>query len=123
MKAAFEVLPEFELGDYKAIKVEKPEINISDEQIDAEIKLVQERQASYDPVNEDRGAENGDFVQVSFEAKPKGIEEELEAMKAEAAASGKAIAQPKNDAAQPVQMDEVLVEIGGANTFLNLPSI
>jgi trigger factor len=130
-KAAFEVLPEFELGDYKAIKIEKPEIAVTDEQIDAEIAKVQEQQASFDPVNDDRGAENGEFVQVSFEARPKGLaEDETEAAeakateekdakdsKAEGAAATEAKdAEPKEDA-QPVQMEEVLVEIGGANTI------
>jgi len=33
-KAAFEVLPEFDLGDYKAIKVEKPDVTVTDEQVD-----------------------------------------------------------------------------------------
>jgi trigger factor len=113
-KAAFEVLPEFDLGDYKAIKVEKPDITVTDEQIDAEIKLVQERQASFDPVNDDRGAEKGEFVQVSFVAKPKGPESEA----AEGAEAGAVEgAEAKDDAAKPVQMDEVLVEIGGANTI------
>jgi trigger factor len=114
-KAAFEVLPEFELGDYKAIKVEKPEIAISDEQIDAEIAKVQERQASFDPVNDDRGAEKGEFVQVSFEARPKGLDDgEPEAAEAKAT---EAKAAEQKEAAQPVQMEEVLVEIGGANTI------
>jgi len=129
-KAAFEVLPEFELGDYKAIKVEKPEIAVTDAEIDAEIAKVQEQQASFDPVNDDRGAENGEFVQVSFEARPKGLADDepegeaAEAMAPEtkdakdtetkgAAAEGGA----QKDAAQPVQMEEVLVEIGGANTI------
>ena len=137
-KAAFEVLPEFELGDYKAIKVEKPEIAITDEQIDAEIKQVQERQASFDPVNDDRGAENGEFVQVSFEARPKGLaEDEPEApdaktkdtetkdaeakdakdTKAEGAAATETKGSEQKEAAQPVHMEEVLVEIGGANTI------
>ena len=153
-KAAFEVLPEFDLGDYKAIKVEKPVTLVTDEQIDAELKLVQERQASFDPVNDDRGAEKGEFVQVSFEAKPKwvGAEPGAEGAEAEGAAAegsmveekskgGKkgATTKPKSESAgaegaaaedsaegegaepgkvaQPVQMDEVLVEIGGANTI------
>ncbi|HEV7675150.1 MAG TPA: trigger factor, partial [Candidatus Angelobacter sp.] len=117
-KAAFEVLPEFELGDYKAIKIEKPDVTVTDDQIDHEIQLLQEKQASFDPVDEERGAEKGEFVQVSFEARPKGIEDGLEA---EGAASKEtsAVANPENpDApAQPVQMEEVLVEIGGANTI------
>jgi trigger factor len=127
-KAAFEVLPEFELGDYKAIKVEKPEVAISDAEIEAEIAKVQERQASFDPVNDDRGAENGEFVQVSFEARPKGLadgEPEADAAEAktpetkeaeDAKAEGAAATETK-EAAQPVQMEEVLVEIGGANTI------
>lgn len=119
-KAAFEELPDFDLGDYKAIKVEKPVINVTDEEIDVEIKKVQERQASFDPVNDDRGAENGEFVQVSFEAMPKGLEDgplsEDAAGENEADAAETASAEP-GKVAQPVQMDEVLVEIGGANTI------
>src|SRR6185312_6916882 len=49
--ATFDVMPEFELGDYKSVKPVKPEISVSDEQVDAELKSLQERQASYDPVN------------------------------------------------------------------------
>jgi trigger factor len=126
-KAAFEVLPEFELGDYKAIKVEKPEIAVTDEEIDAEIAKVQERQASFDPVNDDRGAEKGEFVQVSFEARPKGLDDEPEAAEAKdaddagaeskAAEATEAKGTEQKEAAQPVQMEEVLVEIGGANTI------
>ncbi|MBZ5491302.1 MAG: trigger factor [Acidobacteriia bacterium] len=122
-KAAFEVLPEFELGDYKAIKVEKPDVTVTDEQIDHEIKLLQEKQASFDPVDEECGAENGEFVQVSFEARPKNLaddEPEAEATESkDAEAKDAAVESPdqKEAPAQPVQMEEVLVEIGGANTI------
>jgi trigger factor len=121
-KAAFEVLPEFELADYGEIKVEKPEIKISDDEVDVEIKKVQERQASFDPVNDDRGAEQGEFVQVSFEAKPKWAEEQAageSAAEPEAKADTREKAEDADPAkvTQPVQMDEVLVEIGGANTI------
>jgi trigger factor len=116
-KAAFEVLPEFELADYSEIKVEKPDIKVTDQEVDAEIKQLQERQASFDPVNDERGAEKGEFVQVSFEATPKGAEPEAAAAEEgsgsqDVAAEADAPAKP-----QPVQMDEVLVEIGGANTI------
>ncbi|HZS26723.1 MAG TPA: trigger factor [Candidatus Angelobacter sp.] len=121
-KAAFEVLPEFELADYSTIKVDKPEIKVTDEEVDAEIKQLQERQASFDPVNDDRGAETGEFVQVSFEARPKGIEAEsgeAEAEEKEGAGPEQASAEGADSekATQPVQMEEVLVEIGGANTI------
>ncbi len=116
-KAAFEVLPDFELGDYSAIKVEKPNVDVTDEELDAEIKQLQERQASYDPIEGDRGAENGDFVQVSFEARPKnagGAEPKPEAASSEGTSAEGAESTEKP---QPVHMDEVLVEIGGANTI------
>jgi trigger factor len=123
-KAAFEVLPDFELGEYK-VKVEKPEVTVSDEEVEKEIKQLQERQASYDPVNEERGAKQGEFVQVSFEATPKGPEGEGADAKSKgepssAKAAGDAAGgetEQKSEAAKPVQMDEVLVEIGGANTI------
>jgi trigger factor len=146
-KAAFEVLPDFELGEYQ-VKVEKPEIKITDEEVDAEIKQLQERQASYDPVNEERGAQKGEFVQVSFEAMPKGAEgaqedkdeaasakaagakaeagtaasagkekKESAAAKAEEASASQSGEKQTSEEAKPVQMDEVLVEIGGANTI------
>jgi trigger factor len=117
-KAAFEVLPEFELGDYKAIKVERPDVTITDEQIDHEIKLLQEKQASFDPVDEERGAQNGEFVQVSFEARPKNLaDDEAEAESAEEKDAAAESPNQKAADAQPVQMEEVLVEIGGANTI------
>jgi trigger factor len=128
-KAVFEVLPEFDLGDYKAIKVEKPDVTITDEQVDQEIKLLQEKQASFDPVDEERGAEKGEFVQVSFEARPKNLaddEPEAGSDEVEPAEEKSAEAEEAKDAAaenaeqkdaQPVQMEEVLVEIGGANTI------
>lgn len=125
-KAAFEVLPEFELGDYDEIKVEKPVVNVTDEEVEAEIKQLQERQASFDPVNDERGAETGEFVQVSFEALPAGqegtgtaTEPKSESAGAEEAAAEKASVEKvgAEKSAQPVQMDEVLVEIGGANTI------
>lgn len=104
-KAAFEVIPEFELGKYQDIKVEKPDIKVADEQVDAELSHLQERQASFVPIDDERGAQDGEFAQVSFQAIPQDTPE-AEQPKTEGAAPG----------AKPVQMDEVMVEIGGANT-------
>jgi trigger factor len=124
-KAAFEVLPEFDLGDYKAIKVEKPDVTVTEEEVDHELKLLQEKQASFDPVDEERGAEKGEFVQVSFEARPKNLvddepeagSDEAKSAEAEPVEEKATAAEGAEQAAQPVQMEEVLVEIGGANTI------
>lgn len=110
-KAAFEILPEFDLGNYKETKVAKPVTEVTDAEVDAEVKQLQERQSSYDPINEDRGAKAGEFVQVSFEATPKSAE----GAGAEGATAEGADETQKST--QPVHMDEVMVEIGGANTI------
>ncbi len=100
--ASFDVMPEFELGDYKSVKVDKPAIQVADEDLDAEIKMLQERQASFDPVDEDRALADGDFAQVSFTATPK-LEPEADAKK-------------ETRPVEPVKMDDVMVEIGSPNT-------
>lgn len=105
--ASFDVMPEIQLGDYKGIKVEKPNIQVSDEDVDAEIKALQERQASFDPVEEDRTLADGDFAQVAFTATPK----EDDAAKEGAPQQPKQAKPP-----EPVKMDDVLVEIGSPTT-------
>lgn len=107
-KAAFEILPEFELGTYQDIKFDKPEVTVTDEEIEAELKGLQERQANYDPVEEDRPLADGDFAQISFKATPATPEDEPQAG---AGQEGKPA-----DEGQPVQMDEVLLEMGAPNT-------
>jgi trigger factor len=117
-KAAFEILPDFELGAYQDIKVEKPKVQVADEEVETELKQLQQRQASFDPVDEDRGAKDGEYAQMSFTAVPEeappaaGVHPESEAQSTGETKEGEG-AKP----AQPVQMNEVLVEIGGANTL------
>lgn len=115
-KAVFEVLPEFELGDYRDIKVDKPDVKISEEQIETELKHLQERQASFDPIDEERGAGDGEFAQVSFTAHAKEENSQPEPMAQTPAASAEAPG-PAPAATQPVEMNDVMVEIGGANTL------
>ncbi len=99
-KAAFEVLQDFELADYNNIEIEAKAADVTDEEVDAEMKRILEQRASYDPVDEDRSLGDGDFAQVSLKATPEGAPEG-----------------PEAENAQPVEMDEVLVEIGGDNTL------
>jgi trigger factor len=105
--ASFDVMPEFELGDYNSITVEKPDIQVSDEEVDAEIKALQERQASFDPIDEDRPLADGDFAQISFTATPKQTEAQPE---------GEATAKQEPKPLEPVKMDDVMVEIGSPST-------
>jgi trigger factor len=109
-KAVFEVMPEFQLGEYLDIKVQKPDIKVADEEVESELSHLRERQASFDPIDEDRGAQDGEFAQVSFEAIPQAAGEPTKTDESSPAPGPAPVA-------QPVKMDEVMVEIGGANTI------
>jgi len=91
-KAAFEVLPEIKLEGYKELRADKPEIAVSEADVEQALVDLRERHASFNPV-EGRALADGDFAQVSLDGNPKTGE------------------------GQPVHMDEVLVEIAGKDTM------
>ena len=95
-KAAFEVLPEIKLQGYKELRADKPEIAVSEADVEQALADLRERSASFNPV-EGRALADGDFAQVSLDGNPK--------------------AGDKSGEGQPVHMDEVLVEIAGQNTM------
>jgi trigger factor len=100
-KAAFEVLPEIKLEGYKELRADKPEIAVSEEDVEKALADLRERHATFNPV-EGRALADGDFAQVSLDGHPKSGE----AKSGEGKAEG-----------QPVHMDEVLVEIAGPTTM------
>ena len=60
------VKPEVILGEYKGVEVPKSETEVTDEDVDAELKKEQEKNSRTVTV-EDRGAENGDITTIDFE--------------------------------------------------------
>ncbi|MGM0920965.1 MAG: trigger factor [Bacillota bacterium] len=60
------VKPEVKLGEYKGLEVEKMNAEVSEEDVDAEIKTLQERHAEL-VVKEEGAVENGDTVVIDFE--------------------------------------------------------
>ena len=60
------VKPEVKLGDYKGLEVERLEATVTDEDVEAELKTLQERQAEL-VVKESGAVENGDTVVMDFE--------------------------------------------------------
>jgi trigger factor len=77
-RAVFEVLPEFELGNYKELEIEMPAMDITDEDVNKALEETRERAAAYTPV-EGRAVENGDFVQLKLTGTPEGGGEPLQA--------------------------------------------
>ncbi|CAK1230184.1 trigger factor [Fructobacillus fructosus] len=67
MKAEVAVAPEIKLGDYTGLAVEKQDAKVSDEDVDAEIKRMQENQAELVLQPEGTKAENGDTVVIDFD--------------------------------------------------------
>jgi trigger factor len=96
-KASFEVLPEIQVEGYKDLRADKPEIAVTDEEVEQALTSVLEQRATYTTV-EGRALAVGDFAQASMDGKPK---------------DGQDVAEAK---ANPVHMDDVLIEIGGKNT-------
>jgi trigger factor len=95
-KASFEVLPEIQVEGYKDLRADKPEIAVTDEEVEQALTGLREQHATFSSV-EGRALAEGDFAQASMDGKPK---------------DGKDVADAK---ANPVHMDEVLIEIGGKN--------
>ncbi len=105
-KASFEVLPEFDITGYQEISVEKPDTSVSEEDVEKSLQQLREQNASFNAID-DRSLQDGDFAQVAFRGTPKNAgAQETEGQAADQKAEG-----------QPVNMDDVLVEVGGSNTL------
>ncbi|ATD55666.1 trigger factor [Clostridium chauvoei] len=59
------VYPEVQLGEYKGLKVEKPSYSISDEEINAKLKEMQEKNARIES-KEDAAIEKGNLAVIDF---------------------------------------------------------
>jgi trigger factor len=77
-RAVFEVLPEFELGDYKGLELEMPTMDITDEDVTKTLEEMRERAATFAPV-EGRAIQDGDFAQVKLLGTPDGGGDPLQA--------------------------------------------
>ncbi len=63
--ADIEVMPEVELGQYKGIEIEKVEYNVTDEDVDNEIKKIQDQNSRMIEVT-DRAVKDGDTLTIDY---------------------------------------------------------
>ncbi|HZR56266.1 MAG TPA: trigger factor [Terriglobales bacterium] len=91
-KASFDVMPEIKVEGYKELRAEKPDVSVSDEEVEQSLKDLQEQRATFTTI-EGTTLSDGDFAQASVDGKP------------------------QDGGGQPVHMDDVLIEIGGKNTM------
>ncbi len=91
-KAIFEVYPELSISNYKGIPTTAAAFEVADADIEATIKKLQEDMSELTPVDEERPAKVGDFVDISFSGVVEGE-------------------------AQPLFVDKATVELGGETTL------
>jgi trigger factor len=103
-KASFEVMPTIRVEDYKELRADKPDVSVTDEEVEQALKSLQEQRATFTAI-EGSPLGDGDFAQVSLDGKPKDVE---------GAASSET---PGPTGSNPVHMDDILVEIGGQGTM------
>src|SRR6202162_5818792 len=77
-RATFEVLPEFDLGQYKDLEVEVEDHKIEDADVDKAIEELRDRAATFVPV-EARTITDGDYAQLKLKGIPAGGGETLDA--------------------------------------------
>ncbi|MGC1385634.1 MAG: trigger factor [Candidatus Acidiferrales bacterium] len=77
-RAVFEVLPEFELGNYKNLEIKIDAVDAGEPQVDKAIEEMRERAATFVPV-EGRAAKDGDFLLIKLQGTPKGEGEPVQA--------------------------------------------
>jgi trigger factor len=70
-KAVFETLPLVDLPDWKGLRVTAGGPKVSDDDVTKEIDRLREEAARYDPVEEDRATQTGDFVLLDLVWQPK----------------------------------------------------
>lgn len=92
-KAVFEVMPAFSIEGYQSVTVDKPSVEVAEEEYTREIEQLRESRATVEPVEEDRPLKDGDWAQIRYKGEIAG--------EAEAA---------------PVEGEDSLVEVGGKET-------
>ncbi len=91
-KASFEVMPAINVDGYKELRAEKPQIAVTDQEVEESLNSLREQHATFSSI-EGRSLADGDFAQVSLNG------------------------EPKDGEGKPVHMDDILVEIAGKNTM------
>jgi trigger factor len=93
VKAVFEFIPAFSIEGYQSVTVDKPPVEITEEEFQAELMQLRESRATVEPVEEGRALVDGDWAQITYKGQIDG----------------------ESDAA-PIAGEDTLVEIGGKDT-------
>jgi trigger factor len=106
-KAAFEVLPEFDVAGYDSVQVSKPNVDLTEDEYENELRRLMDSQATVETVEEDRSLAGGDWAEIEFRGEIKPLAQTVTEDGVEA--TGPQVA--------PVTGEDVLIEIDGKNTL------
>ncbi|WP_081823841.1 trigger factor [Pseudacidobacterium ailaaui] len=93
-KAVFEVVPEFSIAGYQDVRIPRPDTELTESELNAELERIVDSRSTMEPVTEDRPLADGDWAQITFRGEFQGEEEQ-----------------------QPISGEDVLLEVGGQNTL------
>jgi trigger factor len=93
VKAVFEFVPAFSIEGYQSVTVDKPSVEITEEEFRLEMAELRESRATIEPVEEDRALVDGDWAQITYKGEVEGETE-----------------------AAPIAGEDTLVEVGGKDT-------
>ncbi len=94
VKAVFEYLPDFSIEGYQTVTVDKPTVEVTEEDFQRELEQLRSAHATIEPVEEDRALVDGDWAQITYSGQVDGDEK-----------------------AAPVAGEDTLVEVGGKDTM------
>jgi trigger factor len=115
-KVVFEFLPAFSIDGYKDVKVDKPSVEVTDEEFQHELNHLRDSRATVEPVEEDRALQDGDWAEISYKGQ---IQSDPAAAATEAPTEGASEPQSTESRpadSQPIGGENTLVEIGGKDT-------
>ena len=93
VKAVFEYLPDFSIEGYEQVVVDKPSVDVTDEEFAHEIAQLRDSRAVVETVEEDRPIVDGDWAEISYNGR---VSDDAEAA--------------------PIKGEDSLVEVGGKDT-------
>jgi trigger factor len=100
VKAVFEFIPDFSIEGYETVTVDKPPVEITEEEFRRELEQLRESRATIEPVEEERALTDGDWAQISYKGLIDGSPE-----------------------AAPIAGEDTLVEVGGKDTVEAFSSV
>ncbi len=96
-KAAFEIVPPFEVAGYDSVHIPRPDTALSDEEFNAELARIRDSRSTMETVEEDRALTDGDFADIEFKGSVQNAE-----------------------SPEPITGENVQIEVGGFNLRLSI---